>query len=46
MHVLLGLSYLIQDDIFYFHSFACKTQEGLGGERPLELKGSDILWDD
>ena len=27
MHILLGLSYLTQDDIFYFHPFACKTQD-------------------
>ena len=29
MHVLLALSYLTQDDIFYFHPFACKTQDVL-----------------
>jgi hypothetical protein len=29
MHVLLGLSYLTQDDIFQFHPFACKTQDVL-----------------
>jgi hypothetical protein len=27
MHILLGLSYLIQDGIFSFHPFACKTQD-------------------
>jgi hypothetical protein len=25
MHVLLGLSFLTQDDIFRFHPFACRT---------------------
>jgi hypothetical protein len=29
MHVLLGLSYLTRDDIFYFYPFACKTQDVL-----------------
>jgi hypothetical protein len=29
MHVLLGLSYLTQDDIFYFYPFDCKTQDVL-----------------
>jgi hypothetical protein len=29
MHVLLGLSYLTQDDILQFHPFACKSQDVL-----------------
>jgi hypothetical protein len=29
MHVLLGLSCLSKDDIFYFHPFACKTKDAL-----------------
>jgi hypothetical protein len=29
MHILLGLSYLTQDDIFKFHPFAGKTQDVL-----------------
>jgi hypothetical protein len=27
MHVLLGMSYLTQDDILKFHLFACKIHD-------------------
>ena len=27
MFLFLGLAYLTQDSVFYFHSFACKLQE-------------------
>jgi hypothetical protein len=29
MHIILGLSYLTQDNIFYFYPFASKTKDVL-----------------